>query len=277
LLMHSLLKHPNFRQVVAKDGPEDLFANASLEILGIDISNTALELAEKNLYHNLERTMLHSSAKQDVSFTMADVLRKAAGNLTVQRDTIGKPGRDLHKTDLAPVMPSAWEVLQRDGLGKEWDILISNPPYISPRHFSPGSTTTRSVRRWEPQLALVPRPLQCSTSQNVKRAEDGNRLQRGDEFYPPLLELARSVDAKVVVLEVGDDEQAIRVRNMAAHCFAGESEAVVEIWMDDGTVLTAVSDGDGNDLESESRVVVVWRSSWAKWRKSRMSTQKQRS
>jgi HemK-like putative methylase len=274
LLFHSLLKPPNFKQVVVEDGPKDVFANASLEILGMDISNAALRLAKNNLHHNLEQRTLHPS-KHDISFARADVLSKAGGNLAVQPGSTLEPGNDLPQTGMAAVIPSVWEVMQCEGLGMECDILISNPPYISPRHFSPGGTTTRSVRRWEPQLALVPRPSQFSTSENVKRPEHENQLERGDEFYPLLLELARSVDAKVVVLEVGDDEQALRVRQMATQCFVGECEVAVEIWRDDGTAVGNF-DRDCSDLGSECRAVVVWRSSWAKWRTSTMSPPEQR-
>jgi HemK-like putative methylase len=270
LLLHSLLKPPNFSQVMVEEAPNDLRDNACLEILGMDNSNAAVRLATKNLQRNLEQRALHSSAKQDISYIRADVLGKTSGNHVVQRDSAQDPGNDFRNTGLASGIPSACELLRREDLGKQWDILISNPPYISPRSFSPGGTTTRSVRRWEPQLALVPRPLQFSPWQSTSPPEYRNQLERGDEFYPPLLKLARSVDAKAVVLEVGDNEQAVRVKRMAVQCFSRESEIAVEIWRDDGTVDTATSDPVCNGVESESRAVVVWRSSWAKRRISRM-------
>ena len=269
LLLHSLLRPPSAREVGAHDGSNALWLNADLDILGIDISNTALRLATDNLHHNVEKGTLHSSAEQQVSYMRADVLNGPTGNGMVPQDSAPDSECETFDADLG-------EMLQRESLGKKWDILIANPPYISPRQFLPGGTTTRSVRRWEPQLALVPRPLRCSSLSKVKRSEHKNQLERGDEFYPPLLELARSVDTKAVVLEVGGNEQALRIRKMAGQCFAGESDVAIEIWTDDGTVDTGVSDGDGNDLGSECRAVVVWRSSWAKWRTSSLGTRRQR-
>jgi HemK-like putative methylase len=277
LLLHSLLKPPDFSQVVANDALNDLSFNAGLEILGMDISNAALRLAKKNLHHNLEQRTLHSSAKHDISFVRANVLSKANGKPAVLRHSPQDPGNDFPNARLAAVVPSARELLRHEALGKQWDILISNPPYISPRNFSPGGTTTRSVRRWEPQLALLPRQLQFSPSQSTKPPEYGNQLEPGDEFYPPLLKLARSVDAKAIVLEVGDNGQAVRVKQMAVHCFSGESEVTVEIWRDDGTVETANSDRVCRVRGSESRAVVIWRSSWAKWRMRGMGACNQRS
>jgi HemK-like putative methylase len=270
LLLHSLLRPPNVKQMGLKGRPADRL-NAGLEILGVDISETALQLARTNLLHNLRQTNLHPSAEQDISFAQADVLLKVAGNSTVKRDSALMAKNDIIDTELDTTAPSIREVLQRNGPENGWDVLIANPPYISPRQFSPGGATTRSVRRWEPKLALVPRLLKSCTPHIPIQPEHQHQCQptqvnRGDEFYPPLLELARSVNAKAVVLEVGDNEQALRVRHMAAQCFVGEPDMVAEVWRDDGTVDTGTSDNDRNDPWSECRAVVVWRSSWATWR-----------
>lgn len=262
LLLHSLLKPPNFERAAGKDASGNALVNTRLEILGVDISNAALRLAKKNLQHNSGQGALHPSAEQDVSFARADVLTNSPS------DTLAdEPGNELHKPDFGPAVASVWEVLQRDGINQKWDIIISNPPYISPSDYSPGGTTTRSVRRWEPRLALVPQPSQLCASHNVQQPKYGNQLHRGDEFYPPLLHLARSVGSKAIVLEVGDGDQAMRVKNFAAQYFIAEPEIEMEIWRDDGTVDAATSDHGFNELESECRAVVVWRSSWAKWRK----------
>jgi methylase of polypeptide subunit release factors len=266
LLLHSLLKPLDFERAAGKRSSGSPRVNTGLEILGVDISSTALRLAKKNLQHNLGQGALHPSAEQDVSFVRADVLRNSPfGTLA------GEPGNELDKPDLRPAVASVWEVLQRDGIGQEWDIVISNPPYISPSNYSPGGTTARSVRRWEPQLALVPQPLRFWASHKAQRPGYGNPLQRGDEFYPPLLELARSVGSKAVVLEVGDGDQAMRVKDFAAQYFVAEPEIHVEMWRDDGTVDMAAPDHGFNQLGSGCRAVVVWRSSWAVWRKAWMN------
>lgn len=269
LLLHSLLRSPNVMDVSPKEGSDGLFPDTGLDILGIDISKTALELAKNNLDHNLELGHLHPSAKDNVSFVRADVLNRSVRNAIAHRDSAADSEHEISDNRLADLVPSTW------------DILVANPPYISPRHFSPGGTTTRSVRRWEPELALVPKPLTPPTSPILTPPEhkqqcQSNEVERGDEFYPPLLELARVVDAKAVVLEVGGNEQALRVKEMATHGFAGEADFAVEIWRDDGTVDVANSDCACNGLGSECRAVVVWRSFGATWRMRTMNTQKQR-
>lgn len=92
------------------------------------------------------------------------------------------------------------------------DLLISNPPYISPSDFRNG-TTARSVRLFEPRLALVP-PINYSPSLNAN-------ANTGDIFYQRLLELSLAVRARLTVLECGDKKQAERVIEM----FRGMSEA----------------------------------------------------
>ncbi|KAJ9630817.1 hypothetical protein H2203_001342 [Taxawa tesnikishii (nom. ined.)] len=113
------------------------------------------------------------------------------------------------------------EVLKKQDHGRhpQWDILISNPPYISPQAFN--RTTSRSVRNFEPKLALVPSPQPISSP-----------IDPGDVFYPRLLTIAKAVDAKLVLFEVADLEQAQRVASMV------QKEGIwerTEIWRDDPT------------------------------------------
>ncbi|KAG9649635.1 modification methylase HemK, partial [Aureobasidium melanogenum] len=103
----------------------------------------------------------------------------------------------------------------RDGC---WDILISNPPYISPQAFD--NTTQRSVKRYEPRLALVPPPQNSALS---------SKVDQGDIFYPRLLEIAQNVGAKIVLFEVADLEQAQRVALMAKDQGIWDD---IEIWRD---------------------------------------------
>jgi len=79
--------------------------------------------------------------------------------------------------------------LEREGV----DVVVANPPYISPRGYE--RETARSVKLWEPRLALVP--------------EGGIE---GDGFYPQIGRVARSLQAGCVVAEVGGLEQARRVQ-----------------------------------------------------------------
>ncbi len=105
------------------------------------------------------------------------------------------------------------------GLGSSWDILMANPPYISPRAFD--TLTARSVRNHEPRIALVPPPP--GDTRTVPAA------QQGDTFYPSLLTIAVAIKAKVVALEVGSTAQAVAVYSIAQ---AQKVWDGIEIWHD---------------------------------------------
>jgi HemK-like putative methylase len=99
------------------------------------------------------------------------------------------------------------------------DIIISNPPYISKQSFI--NDTTRSVCNWEPRLALVP------------EVDNHITVAPTDVFYRQLLNihtcLARS---KVLIMEVGDDQQALRVASMTMESHLPSRTNMVEIWRD---------------------------------------------
>lgn len=99
----------------------------------------------------------------------------------------------------------------------QWDIIISNPPYISPESFK--STTTRSVRKYEPRVALVP-----------PKATGIDEYDHGDTFYPRIIDIAAASKAKILLVEVGDRAQAERVALM---CMERNIWSRVEIWKDD--------------------------------------------
>jgi len=112
--------------------------------------------------------------------------------------------------------PSLVEVLHRiDEIN--WDIIVSNPPYISPAAFH--RDTARSVRKYEPKRALVP--------PSIVGADDENT---GDMFYPHLLAIAEQVHTKMILLEVADLDQAKRVADMARQSNFWHG---VEIWRDE--------------------------------------------
>lgn len=133
-----------------------------------------------------------------------------------------------------------------------WDIFISNPPYISPSEY--WKTTTRSVRGFEPKLALVPLT-------NAKQSD----IEHGDTFYPCLLRHARDIEAKVVLLEVADMDQALRVgrRARSLNIFDG-----IEIWREqpDAGLEEASVDSEFQVLgEGNARSVICWRGAGASW------------
>ncbi|TAQ87038.1 hypothetical protein B7494_g4629 [Chlorociboria aeruginascens] len=148
-----------------------------LQILGLDISKNAVALARENLRRNL-RGDLKLVPVRDITldFRVADVFNDA-------------------------------DMIYAASRFQNCDILISNPPYISKTHFS--KETARSVRNWEPKLALVPEP-QSESARGEVAAED--------VFYERLLHLHYHIfKSKLLLMEVGDSDQAIRVAEMAVN------------------------------------------------------------
>lgn len=101
-----------------------------------------------------------------------------------------------------------------------YHVIVSNPPYISPRHFD--TETTRSVRNFEPRLALVP-------SQNEGRMTGWDPT---DVFYAHLIRMYVAQRAVVLVMEVGDEEQAIRIIDAAIAQYAIHKYSQIKIWRD---------------------------------------------
>jgi hypothetical protein len=146
-----------------------------------------------------------------------------------------------------------------------WDVLISNPPYISPCGY--WRTTTRSVRHFEPKLALVPPGEGISSD-----------TEHGDEFYPRLIQHAKHTQARIVLFEVADLEQALRVARMARDAVECRLEHRysfhgIEIWRDQPDQPNhADSPGDPSH-ESEFpiigtgnvRSVLCWRDEGCEW------------
>ncbi|EEH02611.1 conserved hypothetical protein [Histoplasma capsulatum G186AR] len=129
LLLHSLLS-PVFPK---------------LQICGVDISARALKLARENLKHNIALGMLSERAREEVSFVKGNVL-SGQSELSELYTSSVTPSSKTAAAAAAAAEPEINPVIT---------ILLSNPPYISPAQFANG-TTARSVRRYEPKLALVP-------------------------------------------------------------------------------------------------------------------------
>lgn len=258
------------------------------KVLGVDISTTALDLARDNLRHNISLGYLPKEASNEIAFEHADVLPPTQKHL--------RPGTQ-------PYIINALEGLLEQGR-QEIDILTANPPYISPRQFASGRTT-RSVRKYEPRLALVP-----TISSHVRIPLGPTTIKLtpvpGDEFYHHILPLSKQLNAGLIVLEVGDTEQAYRVVELAkAALMTGDKEEdtvaegkepaiLLELWFDDGRteVLPAGNDvalkenSDGqvcssmrsdedevsrDPQEVSARAVVIWKRAWAVWRSRRLN------
>ncbi len=164
---------------------------SQLYILGVDISPAAISLAKRNLHHNVSKGLLPSAAREQIQFVTEDIFQDSG-------TVVG-----------------------------EWDIVISNPPYISPQGFN--KTTSRPVRKYEPKIALVPsynHHADYFTKQYTKPNED---TRIGDSFYPQILEIAAHRHAQCVLVEVADLNQAKRV---AAMGIRSGNWAKCEIWRD---------------------------------------------
>lgn len=225
------------------------------QTLGIDISPRAISLARINV-----RRLLPAKERSSIRIARADVLAGQA---------VSSP----------TAIPSLRTLLKYLG-NPSFDILIANPPYISSTSYA-SSTTTRSVRNFEPKLALVPPGGGNSCDETVDQA---------DLFYPALLRAADIVGTKVMLMEVADMAQAVRVAKMASAanlmdpaCTEGRRGGWegVEIWRDDpGAKSNARDDGVGNEPDrvrngngqtihvrgsGNGRTVVCWRGEGVGW------------
>ncbi|KAK0635652.1 S-adenosyl-L-methionine-dependent methyltransferase [Bombardia bombarda] len=172
----------------------------SLRVLGLDISPKAISLARENLRHNIHLNKLpHHNTQQSTHFRQADLFSE---------DHIEKTLTD-----------------------QKWDVMISNPPYISHKFFA--QQTSRSVRNYEPKLALVPgRHLQ----KHPDHLGMGARYNCAPEdvFYARLLEIAKTLKPRRILLEVGDEEQAVRVVTIVCQdAMLSRLYTDVEIWRDE--------------------------------------------
>jgi hypothetical protein len=137
-----------------------------VQALGVDVADEALELAR----HNAQKLGNNRPGEDGGQLEL------------LQADVLLDPFADLCRGPL-PLKVA----LNRHGYSPFWDILISNPPYISPTGY--WKTTTRSVRGFEPKLALVPPPAArrsdtqqgssnrapCTCSRHLRRHGDMER------------------------------------------------------------------------------------------------------
>lgn len=226
LFAHELFSQPGLSKMNAR-------------FIGADISTTALELANENLklqrasqspaFRVVKDVFVHDPLRH-VHFLRADLLA----------DTFTEAFHKHYRTT-----QSTYDV--------KGDIMISNPPYISSEEYM--NTTSRSVTRYEPRLALVP--------PGEKSEHDG------DLFYPRLLEEAKQLEAKIFLFEVADMEQARRVADLAIMQDIWDG---VEIWRDDPAAWPEkgeVVDIIGRDVkvlgEGHGRSVVAYRGEGGEW------------
>lgn len=179
-----------------------------LRLVGMDISSTAVQLARDNL-------RLQNDAQRGEKGRCSARIESLAATRFIQADVL-RSEDDIGNTQCMTVL-SALQQLHKPGPRPEYDVLISNPPYISSKAFR--TTTSRSVRKFEPKLALVP-----DNASGTPSAHDG------DIFYPRLLDLVEQLNVKIVLFEVADMDQAERVASLAIGQGIWDG---VEIWRDE--------------------------------------------
>ena len=236
-----------FQHIISQEGDAHDTIIPEVRSLGIDVSEAAVRLAWDNLglyvkHHTsnttpaTSRSLLQAqSPLSRMNFRQFDIFSAA---FTSQ----------ISHTGILPV-----------------DILLSNPPYISPYAFD--HQTGRSVRNFEPKLALVPSSSSSSLSSTAKSViSEYDSL--GDTFYPRLLELSREVCAKIIAFEVSDVSQALRVAKLAEQQGLWEG---IEVWRDiidgsgDGASLVEYRENIPIRGSGNGRAVICWRDNGGRW------------
>lgn len=161
-----------------------------LDFLGLDISRRAVDLARRNLRNHVANEVLGSAAARQVVFKQGDVLQTNAET---------RP----------QAVPGLNTILEKST--RTFDVVISNPPYISERAYN--AETQRSVRNYEPKNALVP------------EGED-----KQDIFYLAALKAASFVAAKLLLFEIGDTLQALRILRLAARLLPSHQGEIWREW-----------------------------------------------
>ncbi|KAF3180686.1 hypothetical protein TWF788_006710 [Orbilia oligospora] len=170
-------------------------------VLGIDVSEPALKLATRSLEYNIGKGLLPTDARRDVGF--------CKGNVLDPEPSIYGEGGDqglsyLGKSGVHDDIKSFFGSEDQGDYGGTLDILIANPPYVSANGY--WEDTERSVRLYEPEIALVP---------PEKRPENvSDNFLREDFFYPAIEEFAAYFKSKAIVFETGGDKQSGRVKAM---------------------------------------------------------------
>ena len=186
--------------------------------MGVDKSKDAINLARRNLDGNIFGTRMVKRARHQVKFVVKDVLTRDFGS--------------QKRSGTADI-----QILT-------WDIVISNPPYISPRQYD--TTTSKSVRDYEPKEALVP--------PDSFMEKDLADEEQGDVFYSHIIRLSNEVKAKMLLMEVGDRGQAHRIAKLVLQSGVWQG---CEIWRDEPAVTDANNQDDPATTEIDGQVVEV--------------------
>ncbi|OJJ38563.1 hypothetical protein ASPWEDRAFT_36239 [Aspergillus wentii DTO 134E9] len=203
-------------------------------ILGVDISPVAIQLAKMNREHNISLGLLSNRSGTDVHFRQGNIFGRCDPKISSADEVI---------QDFILSQDITSGVFNNDNF--KCDVLISNPPYISPTSFRNG-TTARSVRMFEPELALVPPTSMYDSMAGVCRQED--------IFYHHIVALSFRLQTRLTVLECGDFQQAQRVVIICNAFAANEPQldkVTVEIWPN-----VEVNKGVGHEVDGPYAVIL---------------------
>ena len=234
-----------FHHVLSQQVDEKHTITPNMHCLGVDVSPTAVKLANHNLDKYLKSQELKKTPVNHIS----------SSQIHVQPPRVNFLQSDI----FSPTFSSQLSVANCSTV----DILVSNPPYISPIAFN--HQTARSVRKFEPKIALVP---SLSSSSSTLRPQLQDHDSMGDTFYPRLLGLGHQTDAQIVAMEVSDEPQAFRVAKLA------ESQNLwrdIEVWRDaldegiEGSSAVEYREGVRICGSGNGRVVVCRRGNGDRW------------
>ncbi|KAL4926542.1 S-adenosyl-L-methionine-dependent methyltransferase [Aspergillus undulatus] len=193
LLLHSLLS-PYFSQ---------------LSIVGIDLSAKAVSLAKENTSRNVRLGKLSERALAEVVFRRGNVLEYSKHGFSSSMK-----GDVSSTSDVSNLV------------GPRCDVLVSNPPYVSVDEYR-GGTTSRSVRIFEPRLALVPPRI------TPAYMVDSGRIRHEDIFYSHIANLVLALQVRMAILECGSCLQAMRVAALYEDIFrrlTHVGHVVIDVW-----------------------------------------------
>ncbi|KAF4556705.1 Hypothetical protein D9617_1g085840 [Elsinoe fawcettii] len=198
------------------------------------MSPQAISLAQRNLAHLGLGNI--SGAGSSVDLRLADVLVTSTHAGTSEGVSGWQTVLEQHDLKYRQSWRTSTNISGPKDKGKtalslQWDVLMSNPPYVSPRQYQ--KVTSRSVRHYEPQIALVP-----PSSHGQVETDDA----RADVFYHALIDMAIETGVRYILFEVGDAAQAARVVKVMQEKLGEAWKSMrVEVWRDE----PGVPAGDG--------------------------------
>ena len=220
-----------------------LLPGMPLRVLGVDAAPRAVTLARENLQRVRREHPSLNEPHVHTRFACADVL----GGVFPQ---------SLHS---APGDRKTLQQLLSERGEAQWDVVLANPPYVSQSEYF-SARTERSVRCFEPRLALLPQAQQDSWQLPTSSGSVPFEARPEDRFYGPIWKIAKNTGARAVLMEVGGLDQATRVASIAVDRAWGG----VEIWRDDPATdhTDVVPTGQSEVMvrgTGEGRSVVAWK------------------